>query len=185
VEVAIRRSGLWRMLPIAVGLLALNACAIPPKHPDVVPTLDLARFTGTWYEIARLPDDFEDPRGHRCEDVAAVYRLRADGGLDMRHTCRDVLDDNAERVSTGRGYPAQPDSAKLRVSFQWPFYTDLWITDLDPDYRWAVVGSPSRRYLWVLSRTPTLSAVDFAEAQANAKAVGFDVAKLQRTSQLP
>jgi apolipoprotein D and lipocalin family protein len=176
---------MWRTLPVAVGLLALEACAIPPKHPDVVPTLDLARFTGTWYEIARFPNDFEDPRGHRCEDVVAVYTLRPDGGLDMRHTCRDVLDDNAEHVSTGSGYAAERDSAKLRVSFLWPFYTDYWIIDMDADYRWAVVGSPSRRYLWILSRTPTLSAVEFAEAQASAKAEGFDLTKLERTSQPP
>ena len=174
--------GTWRLLPrrskritcdaaLLAGLLAVAACATPPAHPDAAPSLDLARFAGTWYEIARFPNDFEDPRGHRCEDVVAIYTLRADTQiLDMRHACRDALDDNTELVSTGRGYASEPGSAKLRVSFHWPFYTDLWIIGVDPDYRWVVLGSPSRRYLWILSRTSALSADNLAQARAYAEA---------------
>lgn len=180
-----RRAGIRRALLALASLLALGACATPAYHPEPIARLDLARFAGTWYEIARFPNDFEDPRGHRCEDVVADYTPRPDGGLDMRHTCRDVLDDGAELVSTGRGYATVPGSAKLRVSFLWPFYTDLWIIGIDPDYRWVVIGSPSRRYLWYLSRTPTLSANDLAQAQAYAKAQAFDVAKLNMTEQRP
>lgn len=174
-----------RALLTLIGLLALGACATPPYHPEPIARLDLARFAGIWYEIARFPNDFEDARGHRCEDVVADYMLRPDGELDMRHICRDVLDDDAELVSTGRGYAPVPGSAKLRVSFLWPFYTDLWIIAIDPDYRWVVIGSPSRRYLWYLSRTSTLSAGDLARAQADAEAQAFDVAKLKMTEQRP
>jgi apolipoprotein D and lipocalin family protein len=150
-----------------------------------VSSFDLTRLAGQWYEIARIPNDFEDPPHHPCVDVTATYTMRRDGGLTMRHECHDARDPGAKRVSIGRGYAVPPQSGKLRVTFRWPFYTDLWIIGFDPEYRWVVLGSPSRQYLWYLARTPSLSAAEFAQAQAYAEAQAYDVAKLQMTHQDP
>lgn len=70
--------------------------------------------------------------------------------------------------------------AKLRVSFFWPFAADYWVIDLDPDYRWAVVGEPGRRYLRVLSRTPTLPAPTYAAVVERIRALGYDPSRLER-----
>jgi apolipoprotein D and lipocalin family protein len=87
-------------------------------------------------------------------------------------------------VATATAYAVEGSgNARLRVTFFWPFYGDYWVIGLDPDSRWAVVGSPGRDYLWVLSRTPALPASDYAAAVAAAAAQGFDVARLQPTPQ--
>jgi len=167
-------------------MVALGACAAAPDPRPVrtVAAVDLQRYLGTWYEIARFPNSFQDGRGRRCVDTTATYALRPDGQVSVENRCLDAADGNRQVTASGTAYAVEgSNNARLRVTFFWPFYGDYWVIGLDPDYRWAVVGAPGRDYLWILSRTPTLSAADRAAALQAATAQGFDVARLQETPQ--
>ncbi|WP_237216512.1 lipocalin family protein [Falsiroseomonas oryziterrae] len=167
-------------------LVALAACASPPAGPPVqtVAAVDLTRYAGTWYEIARFPNSFQDGRGRNCVATTATYALRPDGQVAVANRCLDANAGNRETVATATAYAVEGSgNARLRVSFFWPFYGDYWVIGLDPDYRWAAVGAPSREFLWILSRTPQMAAGDYAAAVAAAAAQGFDVARLQPTPQ--
>lgn len=169
-----------RRLLLALPLL-LAACATPPAEPPpaTVASVDLARYAGTWHEIARFPNSFQDGRGRACTDTTATYTARPDGTVGVVNRCRDARGE--EVVATASAYAVEGSgNAKLRVTFFWPFYGDYWVIGLDPDYRWAVVGAPGRNYLWVLSRTPTMSEADYAAAVAIARGQGFAVERLVR-----
>jgi apolipoprotein D and lipocalin family protein len=169
----------------AVMLAALAACATggaPP--PATVQSVDLQRYAGRWYEIARYPNEFQDGRSRRCEATTADYAARPDGTIAVVNTCRNALAGGEEAVARGSAYAVQGSgNAKLRVTFFWPFYGDYWVIGLDPEYRWAVVGAPGRDYLWILSRTPQMSSGDYSQALAAARAQGFDAMRLQPTLQ--
>lgn len=116
-----------------------------------VAAVDLARYAGKWFEIASFPMFFQ----RQCVgDTSASYALGADGRVEVSNRCRTENGfDEAKGVATvveGWG------NSRLKVSFFWPFKSDYWVMGLDNDYRWAVVGNPNRKYLWVLSRTPQL-----------------------------
>ena len=158
------RRGLWRRgtgpAVIALGLalaLALEGCASaqPPLH--VVDDVDLDRYLGRWYEIASFPQWFQ--RG--CVASTATYSRRPDGRIDVVNECRDGSFDGELRRAEGIAWVTSEEEslAKLKVQFFWPFRGDYWIVDLDPDYRYAAVGHPSRDYLWILARTPTLDPI--------------------------
>jgi len=167
-------------------LMALGACAAQTAGPPVqtVAAVDLQRYLGHWYEIARFPNSFQDGRGRRCVQTTATYGLRPDGQVSVENRCLDAADGNRETGASGRAYVVEgSNNARLRVTFFWPFYGDYWVIGLDPDYRWAVVGAPGRDYLWILSRTPTMTAADRAAAEAAARAQGFDIGRLQETPQ--
>ena len=151
---------------------------------QTVPAVDLSRYLGTWYEIARFPNTFQDGRGRNCVATTATYALRPDGQVAVTNRCLDANAGNAEAIATGSAYAvAGGNNARLRVTFFWPFYGDYWVIGLDPEYRWAVVGAPRRDYLWILSRTPAMTPGDYAQAVAAAAGQGFDVARLQPTPQ--
>ncbi len=117
-----------------------------------VRVFDLERYMGDWYEIARYDHRFE--RG--LMEVQATYRLRGDGRVDVRNSGTDL---HSERRKTARGKArttAQP--GRLQVSFFWFFYSDYNIMELGEEYDWALVGSRSAKYLWIMSRTPRLPA---------------------------
>ncbi len=166
-----------------LALLILAACGTPIPDPPMatVPAVDLARYSGTWHEIARYPNSFQDG-SRRCEGVTASYALRPDGQVGVTNRCRAADRGGQEAVATATAYAVEGSgNARLRVSFFWPFYGDYWVIGLDPEYRWAVVGEPRRGFLWVLSRTPEMAAPDFEAALAAARAQGYDTARLQRT----
>ena len=119
---------------------------------EVVQSVDLTRYIGRWYEIARLPNRFEK----KCADsVTATYTLRSDGKVEVVNRCRK--ENGKYTTATGKAKVVdKKTNAKLKVTFFWPFYGDYWILDLGPNYEYAVVGSPDRDYLWILSRTPQL-----------------------------
>ncbi|SDB45620.1 lipocalin family protein [Belnapia rosea] len=165
----------------ALLLLAGCAGAPPADAPRTVPAVELGRYLGTWHEIARLPNRFQDGGGRACEAVTATYSPRDDGGIGVVNRCDDA---GKLREATGRAY-AVPGSgdARLRVSFFWPFYGDYWVIGLDPGYRWAVVGAPDRRYLWVLARERRLAPAEWSRAIAIARSEGFAVERLRLTRQ--
>ena len=168
----------------AALLFGLAGCSNTPQdtRPTVltVPQVDLHRYLGRWFEIASFPMFFQ----RKCiGDTTADYALRDDGSVSVSNRCRTdsgfIQADGKAKVADDSG------NAKLRVSFFWPFHGDYWIIGLDPSYRWAVVGDPSRRYLWVLSRTPTLDKGDLDAALETARAQGYDLAPLRFTTQAP
>jgi len=162
------------------GSSTTDRLGLPPLQ--TVPRVDLARYAGTWYEIASFPQRFQQG----CTLTTATYTLRADGGLDVENRCRKGSPDGEAAVATGRARVVEPESgAKLQVSFFWPFWGDYWIVDLSPDYAYAVVGHPSRDYLWILSREPTLPEAVLQGILERLAAQGYELARLQRTLQAP
>jgi apolipoprotein D and lipocalin family protein len=165
-----------RRFILLAALMVLGACAAPEPQPRTVAAVDLPRYLGTWHEVARYPNWFQDSNGQHCVDVTATYTARPDGTVGVRNACGDG------QVANGWARVVDPENTKLRVTFFWPFFGDYWVIGLDPAYRWAVVGTPNRNYLWVLSRSPTLSQQEYDTAIATAAAQGFDLAKLVKTA---
>ena len=167
-------------LAIAIGLTAVPGAAVQDRPVQTVDRVDLSRYVGEWFEIARFPNKFQ----RQClGDVRAVYALRQDGRLDVVNRCRARTG-----VTEARGVARVVDSrssAKLKVrfapailSFLPAVWGDYWVVGLAPDYSWATVGSPDRKYLWVLGRRPSLGTEAYAGALDAAKTNGFDVARL-------
>ncbi|TVT42589.1 lipocalin family protein [Hymenobacter setariae] len=142
--------------------------------------VDLARYLGRWYEVARLPVPFEK----NCEHVTADYSRRANGKVQVLNTCHkgDVYGPVKTATATARAIDAT--NAKLKVQFFWPFEGDYWILDLDQaDYQYALVGEPSRKSLWLLSRQPQLASDIQQRLIEKARDLGFPVEKLLFTPQ--
>lgn len=141
---------------ILVFIILLASCAhMKDSAPalQVVPYVDLDRYTGTWYEIARYPHKFQ--KG--CIGSRATYSLRDDGKISVLNECYEDSDKSKLRSAKGKAWIVDLDTnAKLKVSFFWPFSGDYWIIDLGKDYEYAVIGHPSRKYLWILSRTQVM-----------------------------
>lgn len=167
------------VLPLLM-LLSAPALAIAKPPLQAVPELDLARYAGTWHEIARLPMYFE----RKCaRDITATYTAREDGTITVRNAC--VKADGVNMVSEGVARKTGADPAKLEVRFApgWlsalPFvWADYWVIAVDTDYRWAIVGEPGREYLWILSREPALDAKTFEDLKGRARMMGYDLAEL-------
>jgi len=175
---------------IVFGALCLPAAAMRAAGPSdpvtTVPAVDLTRYLGTWYEIARYDNWFQKS----CAgDVAATYATRADGRLDVTNVCR--TSNGATKTAKGLAEVVdQKTRARLKVRFAPAFLSflpmvwgDYWVLGLADDYSWSVVGTPDRKYLWILARTPALT-----ETQQNAVltvvgAQGFEKQRLLYTKQ--
>jgi len=176
------------MTMMLLGVLMM--APVQGQKPDPVRTVDavdLGRYVGDWFEIARYPNWFQ----RSCAgDVLASYAQRSDGRIDVVNRCHDA----DGHVMEARGVARVTDtrtSAKLKVRFApaalsfLPFvWGDYWILGLADDYTWAVVGSPDRKYLWILARTPALDSERLASAMSAARADGFDVDRLVMTRQM-
>lgn len=169
--------GLWLTLATIQG-------ATPAGPVRTVDAVNLERYVGDWYEIARFPNRFQ----RQCAgDVRASYARRPDGRLDVVNRCRTA--DGTMDEAQGVARVVDPaTSAKLKVRFApaalsfLPFvWGDYWIIGLAEDYSWAVVGSPDRKYLWVLARSPHPDAASREAALDAARSNGFDVARLVDT----
>lgn len=161
------------------GMLAgalLAACTTPAPPLPTVRAVDLGRYYGTWYEIARLPNRFQS----MCvSDTRAAYR--PDGkDVSVVNQCR-TADGRFEQASGIAKLVEGSNGAKLRVSFFRPFYGDYWILELDPDYRWVLVGEPGRNYAWILAREPKLDEATLEKLLTRATALGFDQQAFLRT----
>lgn len=183
-----RRPRLHTSLRQACGLLSvcglLLACQSSAPHrppPAVVEDLDIERYMGLWYEIASYPQFFQ--RG--CVATRARYSLRPDGRIRVLNRCRDGSFDGELREAEGVAWVADPavSNARLFVSFFWPFKGHYWVIDLGEDYEYAVVGHPERKYLWILSRTPTLPEAVLSRILGRLEARGIDLDRLEWTPQ--
>lgn len=159
-----------KIFSLSVLLCLLGGCSKPTVDNSVVNNFDLNRFLGSWYEIARFDHKFE--RG--MEQTKATYTLREDGKVDVLNTgMKDGKHSKAKGVAKLTDTPAL-----LRVSFWGPFYSDYRVMLLDSDYRYALVGSGSDDYLWILSRTPQLTPETKTLILAEAQKRGYDTDKL-------
>jgi apolipoprotein D and lipocalin family protein len=150
------------------------------KVPSVVATVDLNRYTGTWYEIARLPNFFE--RKLKC--ASATYTLRDDGKITVLNKGNYIAD--PQKTTSVQGVAWIPDKkspAKLKVQFFWPFSGNYWIMDLDKDYRYVLVGDPSLKYLWILSREKRMDETTYKMLLRKAIDNGYDVRSVIKVEQ--
>ena len=151
--------------------VALAGCVSGPKVDNApVATLDLDRYLGEWYEIARFDHSFE--RG--MEQAKANYTQNADGTIKVVNT---GIKDGKQKTAVGKGKTTDTPGL-LRVSFFGPFYADYRVMLIDKDYSRALVGSGSADYLWILSRTPEVSETAKSELLAEAQRRGYDTDKL-------
>ncbi|WP_296674668.1 lipocalin family protein [Novosphingobium sp.] len=171
---------------VAGSALLLGGCAtLFSRHPvgnGAVPepakAVELQRYLGKWYELARYEQGFQKD----CDGVTAEYALKEDGKISVLNRCRKPdgsIDDakgTAKIVDTAT-------NAKLKVSFFGPFYGDYWVLDHADDYSWAIVGEPSGRYLWLLNRQAVPGQTALDEQIARARALGYDVSMLRITKQ--
>ena len=154
--------------------------SLPPL--STIANLDLPRYMGTWYELARYPNRFQSD----CSGSAvATYALQPEGGVRVVNRCPQAGGQMDEAVGEARRVGAA-GSPRLQVRFapEWlswlPWvWGDYWVVDLDPAYQLAVVSEPSREYLWVLSRTPQVAPADWNALIARLRQAGFDPARLQ------
>lgn len=175
-----------RAATLLIGWLALVGCArtttVRLGLPELrtVSRVNLQQYVGTWYDIASFPQRFQ--RG--CTGTTATYTIRADGEIDVLNCCRKgSLDGNAESAQGRARVTDRSTNAKLKVSFFRPFWGDYWIIDLGANYEYAVVGHPSRDYLWILNRKPTMEDTVYAGILGRLRAQGYEVERLNRTPQ--
>jgi apolipoprotein D and lipocalin family protein len=173
------------MTPSRRTLLILVACCLTGGRHRVaalptVPWVDPARYAGTWHEIARLPNCFQ----RSCVASVARYEPQPDGSIRVVNMCRTQRGRCREVVGRAEPVPCS-GNARLRVRFGGmaalvPVSSEgnYWIIALDDDYRWAMVGTPDRRFLWILARDRHLPAEVYAALVAQARQLGFDVARL-------
>ena len=170
------------MLPVMLMTLvmAVSSPISPPKLPNQpVAALDLDRYAGQWHEIAHLPMFFQ----RKClEAVIASYTPMPDGTIHVHNACqtrdgRQTVDGVAKIVE------GQPAAFKVRFAPAWlgwlpRVWADYWVIEVAPDYQWAVVGSPSRKYLWILARRPDMRRALFESIQGRARQRGYAVENL-------
>ena len=156
---------------LMVSLLSCKSTA----DLTTVEKVDLNKYAGTWYEIARLPNSFE--RNMKC--VTATYSLKESGKISVKN--RGYLPDPKGKWKTAKGKAWIPDKefpGRLKVTFFWPFAGNYYILVLDENYQYALVGDPSREYLWVLAREQSLDSSVYSTLMDHAGQKGFDTQKM-------
>lgn len=156
------------------------------KEMEVVKGLDLAKYMGRWYEIASFPSRFQPKNG---VNTRATYTLRPDGTVNVLN---ETWSDGKRGYIEGTAYKSDPstDEAKLKVKFYvppflpvFPVVGDYWVLYIDDDYQYALIGQPSRRYMWILSRQPHLDEEIYNQLVQRAAEDGYDITQLRKTSQ--
>ncbi|MBF0327533.1 MAG: lipocalin family protein [Nitrospirae bacterium] len=147
---------------------------------QVVQYVDLNRYSGTWYEIARYPHKFQEG----CVGSRATYSLRDDGKLSVLNECYEQSNPGKLRSAKGKAWVVvdTKQNAKLKVSFFWPFSGAYWIIDLGQDYEYAVIGHPDRKYLWILSRTEIMDESIYKVILNRLKDQQYDTSRLIRVT---
>jgi apolipoprotein D and lipocalin family protein len=154
-----------------------------------VPSIDVSRYDGKWYEIARLPNSFQE----KCAgEVAATYSQLDGGKLKVTNECRLRNGKWVKAEGTARLANKTGPNSKLKVRFApawlgWipQVWGDYWIIEVAPDYSYSVVGTPDRKYLWILSRSPQMEDADFRSIVSRASANRYDTSRLLMTRQAP
>lgn len=178
-----------RHFVLATGL-CLSLFSVLPSLAQSQPVqsvtaLDLQQYSGTWYEIASFPNSFQRKD---CVGTSATYTLNTDGSIKVWNQCYYPNANTGswmlDRIEGRATVANAPQNSQLKVSFFAPFAGDYWVLDLDDNYQYALVGTPGRDYLWILSRDPQMDAATYAQLLAKAREQGFDTRRLQRTPAL-
>ena len=173
---------------LIIGAAALTACASIPRPGPVgnraVPApakpVDLQQYLGRWYEQFRYEASFQKD----LEFVSADYSLNDDGSIRVVNTGRKGGVEGKLKTATGKAKIVDPSTnAKLKVSFFGPFYGDYWILDHGDRYEWSIVGEPSGRYLWALTREARPSPELIASLRTRVQAMGYDTSLIRITRQ--
>ncbi len=173
------------MFGILLFPVFLNACVTEKgghiKTLETVNFVDLKRYTGQWYEIAKYQNTFQEG----CVGSKATYSLSDDGKIRVINECYDKSFSGKLRKAKGKAWVVDKETnARLKVSFFWPFAGDYWIIDLGQDYEYAVVGHPKRKFLWILSRTPEMAEDVYQSILVRLERQEYDTAKLIKTKQI-
>lgn len=139
-----------RILILAILSLLMVGCSTHYPPLPTVKKVNINRYLGTWYEIARYKSYFEEG----CIDSRATYSLKKNGEIKVVNEC---IKNGVLSKATGVAYTTNMSNSKLKVSFFRPFYANYWILMLGHNYQYALIGDPSRKYLWILSRTKTIN----------------------------
>ena len=179
-----RGQGPWRHVAMVASVVTLAGCVAGPvgnpRPPEPVRSVEVPAYLGHWYEFARYDSSFE--RG--CEGVTADYALRPDGDIRVLNTCRKGGPEGPKSVAKGRARrTGDPLGAKLKVSFFGPFYADYWVLDRADDYSWSIVGEPSGRFLWILTRTAVPAPEVQARLRNRVRELGYDPSLIHFTQQ--
>lgn len=165
----------------------ISSAQLAPITP--IASLDLQRYQGTWYEIAKYPNRFQ---AMCVKSTSAQYAIQASGTVTVTNSCTDKTGATTTAIGEARliGADKNPQSATLQVRFapawlSWlPFvWGDYWVVAIDPQYQWSIVSEPKREFLWVLSRSKQLDATAWAAIEAQIKRAGLDLSKLEKTIQ--
>ena len=168
---------------IFIGFSFFLACTTIPVREEpplqVVSRVDINKYLGRWYEIARYPNWFQK----NCYAVTADYELAEDGfSIKVINRCRNRHLNGEMREALGKAHIVDTSTnAKLKVTFHWPFYGNYWIIDLGNDYEYSVVSEPKRQYLWILSRKPTMGALKYNRLVESLAERNFDMLMLKAT----
>ena len=165
-------------LLVGILFITLLGCKSEKELPTV-PQVDLEQYQGTWYEIARLPNSFE--KGLDC--TTANYTIKENGKISVVNKGRKVKNGKWDEARANAWIPNKEKPGELKVSFFWPFAGDYYIMELDDNYQFVLVGSPSRDYLWILARNKTLEDSIYNMLTETARIHGFNVGNLERINQ--
>jgi apolipoprotein D and lipocalin family protein len=173
---------IWKFIYVGLflaGAFPMARAAGSDSPLATVPKVDLNRYVGRWYEIAKYPNRFE----RKCQsNVMANYAIRPDGKISVVNSCA-TRDGKINQSNGWAKIVDQNTGAKLKVTFFWPFFGDYWILELGATYEYAVIGEPSRQYLWILSRTSKMDEAVYAGITSRLVAKGYDASKLERMKQ--
>ena len=173
-----------RLAGLMLGLASFSAFALAPLAP--ISSLNVPRYMGTWYEIAKYPNFFQK----KCAShTVAQYSVLPDGTVRVDNQCKQEDGKVIDAIGQARQI-GEANSAKLEVRFApaWLSFLsfvwgDYWVIDIDADYQLVAVSEPKREYLWILARTPDVSAKAYDELLARLGKRGFDLKKLEKSKQ--
>jgi len=171
---------LYTLIIATIGITM--GCTAGKKQQTMYSTKDIniEQFMGTWYEIARFPHRFE----RNLVGVTASYRLKKNGKVEVINKgFKNTLDGKQKKAKAFAKISNPEETGRLKVFFFWPFGADYLVLDIDEDYTWALIGSSSPDYLWILSRTPELPNDTYQKIVHKAKSIGYDVSKLETVKQ--
>jgi apolipoprotein D and lipocalin family protein len=169
---------IFNILAVVFVSLFFVSCATKQTDVKTVEKVDLQRYLGDWYEIARYEHRFQKD----CKNVKANYSLRDDKKIQVVNSCTKIST-NEFKDAKAVAYSVDETNSKLKVSFFRPFYGDYWILDLDKDYKYAIIGTPTKEYLWILSREKIMDKELLNKLLTKITAMGFDKSKLIYTIQ--
>lgn len=174
---------------LLAALVCLGAQAAEPPSPlATVPALDIPRYMGTWYEIAKYPNRFQKA----CiADTRAEYRLMPDRQVEVANSCREASGEIRTAVGAARqvGGPSSP-TLQVRFAPAWLSFLplvwgDYWVIDIDSNYQLVAVSEPKREFLWVLSRSPQVDPAAYEALLGRLATQGFELRRLEKTTQAP